>query len=476
MVSRNKIHKIEVQGVIGRYDYIIDFTRGDAKIKAIYAENGHGKTNMLRAIRALTSNNLEDFKQILNLPFRVINIETDNGQVSCVKESSRLCSIRTEKNISEDSEGHSGFLPVYTTDNTCDIEIKLDDINRELENNGDMSNEISDFMKKYWDISSEIRGIVGNVVFLDSNRLQNKQLLDNINRGRYMYGTPRSYRKNAEEYSYNQDISGDNVAGVLQTLTFSLKNEARRINLGDGYRRRDVYYNIVRKIINNGNNVASEEYTNPEKAIRSRAGKIRKSIEKIDSYGLINSREFTKINDAIEELPVDDDSVFENLRGVLIPYLDNLNDQIESFSVIADLIDIFLDAVNTMLNGVELKFNDKENRGEFSIYFLYGDFNDQETPLETGYAAEKLSSGEKHLLILLSVLTICSLNSTSLLLIDEPEISLGIPWQRTLRKYMKRLVGEQGAQIVFATHSPVILDGYNRENIVFDNISENYLV
>ena len=100
----------------------------------------------------------------------------------------------------------------------------------------------------------------------------------------------------------------------------------------------------------------------------------------------------------------------------------------------------------------------------------------EDIKLPRGEKAIKLSSGEKHLLILLSVLTMCSLNSTSLLLIDEPEISLGIPWQRTLRKYMKRLVGEQGAQIVFATHSPVILDGYNRENIVFDNISENYLI
>ncbi len=466
MVSRNRIHRIEVQGVIERYDYNIDFTKGDARIKAIYAENGHGKTNMLRALKALTSNNLEDFKQILHLPFRVINIETDNGQVSCVKESSRLCSISTRR-ISDDDSGK-----LFTINDVRDIEIKLDDINRELEDDEEVPNEISDFMKKYMGISTEIHKIIGNVVFLDSNRLQNKQLLYNINRERYMYGTPRSYRKNAEEYSYNQDISGENVEGVLQILKFSLRNEARRINLGDGYHRRDVYYNIVRKIINNGNNVASVEYSNPEKAIRSKVEKIRKSIKKIDSYGLLNSREFTKINDAIKELPVDDDSVFENLRGVLIPYLDNLNNQIESFSVIADLIDIFLDAVNTMLNGVELKFNEDKIHGEFRIYSRYGDFNDQREPLE----AENLSSGEKHLLILLSVLTICSLNSTSLLLIDEPEISLGISWQKTLRKYMKKLVGEQGTQIVFATHSPVILDGCSRENIIFDNVSKEYLV
>ena len=459
MVSRNRIRKIEVQGVIDRYDYNIDFTKGDARVKAIYAENGHGKTNMLRALRALASNNLEDFKQILHLPFRVINVETGNGQVSCVRESSRLCSIST-KRIFDDNSGK-----LFNINNIRDIEIKLDDINRELEDDEEMPSEISDFMKKYRGISSEINKIIGNVVFLDSNRLQNKRLLHNINNHLYMYNIPQSYRKNLEEYSYNQDISGENVEGVLQTLAFSLKNEARRINLGDGRHRRDVYYNIVYKIINNDNNVHSAEYANPEASIRSRVRKIRESIKKIDSYGLINSREFTKINDAIENLPKGEDSVFENLRGVLIPYLDNLNSQIESFSVIADLIDVFLDAANTMLNGVTLKFNEG-NYGNFSIHSLYGECGNQRMGLE----ARMLSSGEKHLLILLSVLTICSLNSTSLLLIDEPEISLGIPWQRTLRKYMKKLVGEQGAQIVFATHSPVILDGCNRENIIFDHV------
>lgn len=471
MVSRNRIRKIEVQGVIDRYDYIIDFTKGDARIKAIYAENGHGKTNMLRALTSLASNKLEDFKQILHLPFRVINIETDYGQVSCVRESSRACSIST-KRIFDDKSGKLF--------NINDVEIKLDDINRELEDDEEMSNEISDFMKKYRGISMEIHKIIGNVVFLDSNRLQNKRLLHNINSHLYMYNIPHGYRKNAEEYSYNQDISGENVEGVLQTLALSLRNEARRINLGDGRHRRDVYYSIVNKIIINGNNVHSVEYANPEEAIRSKVRKIRESIKKIDSYGLINSREFTKIDDAIENLAEGNESVFENLRGVLIPYLDNLSSQIESFSVISDLIDIFLDAVNTMLNSVNLKFNE-ENCGNFSIHFLYGEFSSQRMGLEAiklpnGEKAKKLSSGEKHLLILLSVLTMCSLNSISLLLIDEPEISLGISWQRTLRKYIKRLVGEQGAQIVFATHSPVILDGCSRENIIFDNVSKEYLV
>jgi len=63
-----------------------------------------------------------------------------------------------------------------------------------------------------------------------------------------------------------------------------------------------------------------------------------------------------------------------------------------------------------------------------------------------------LSSGEKHLLQLY-VETL--LTGPSTILIDEPEISLHIDWQRTLIKNLRILNPE--AQIIVATHSPEIM-------------------
>jgi predicted ATP-dependent endonuclease of OLD family len=63
-----------------------------------------------------------------------------------------------------------------------------------------------------------------------------------------------------------------------------------------------------------------------------------------------------------------------------------------------------------------------------------------------------LSSGEKHLLrILVQALLI----GESSLMIDEPEISLHVDWQKALIHSMRTLNSD--AQLVFATHSPEIM-------------------
>lgn len=63
-----------------------------------------------------------------------------------------------------------------------------------------------------------------------------------------------------------------------------------------------------------------------------------------------------------------------------------------------------------------------------------------------------LSSGEKHLLRILVESLLAGENS---LIIDEPEISMHVDWQKTLINSIRALNSE--AQLIFATHSPEIM-------------------
>jgi predicted ATP-dependent endonuclease of OLD family len=63
-----------------------------------------------------------------------------------------------------------------------------------------------------------------------------------------------------------------------------------------------------------------------------------------------------------------------------------------------------------------------------------------------------LSSGEKHVLRIFIEALLAEENT---LLIDEPEISLHVDWQRRLISGMQQLNG--GAQLILATHSPEIM-------------------
>ena len=92
--------------------------------------------------------------------------------------------------------------------------------------------------------------------------------------------------------------------------------------------------------------------------------------------------------------------------------------------------------------------------------FLVGDkkliINKHEIYVETEdshLSIGALSSGERHILTFLSIVIIAG-RGRDILLIDEPEISLNIKWQRTLLSLLQELVPE--TQIIVASHSPII--------------------
>lgn len=64
-----------------------------------------------------------------------------------------------------------------------------------------------------------------------------------------------------------------------------------------------------------------------------------------------------------------------------------------------------------------------------------------------------LSSGERHLLVLLTIFVIEG-NRRQLFMVDEPEISLNMIWQRKLLPLLNELA--PNAEIIVASHSPSI--------------------
>ncbi|WP_430742091.1 AAA family ATPase [Bacillus atrophaeus] len=119
--------------------------------------------------------------------------------------------------------------------------------------------------------------------------------------------------------------------------------------------------------------------------------------------------------------------------------------------------------------------NEKLNQLEESINVFYKDTNkkiilqrsdtflESEVEfinLETGEKSSvlKLSSGEKQLFILLVSSMLRDTDDEKkgrVLLIDEPELSLHIEWQRQLLNILTNVIGDQ--QLIIATHSPEIV-------------------
>jgi len=82
-------------------------------------------------------------------------------------------------------------------------------------------------------------------------------------------------------------------------------------------------------------------------------------------------------------------------------------------------------------------------------------------------ASEKLSSGEKQML---SFLCYNAFINNSIILVDEPELSLHVDWQRLLL----RILMQQGTQnqFIVATHSPFIYAKYPEKELRLDKGNE----
>jgi predicted ATPase len=78
----------------------------------------------------------------------------------------------------------------------------------------------------------------------------------------------------------------------------------------------------------------------------------------------------------------------------------------------------------------------------------------------TTISPQQLSSGEKHLLkLFIEVVSVAD----SSIIIDEPELSLHIDWQKTLLQNMNIL--NPSAQLIVATHSPEVMSGIEDSKI-----------
>jgi len=180
-----------------------------------------------------------------------------------------------------------------------------------------------------------------------------------------------------------------------------------------------------------------EQYTFPDNFSR-RFQKNKKfllpALEKLERSRLrellINFLE-EKMQHEIVESP----KIFRSLLFNILGELDYKNKNLESIS---QLVEVFN---KHLYRGKRIEITNKSAKIVL----------DKVTQKE--HSLDKLSSGERHLLTLLTVVLVFGA-SRDFILIDEPEISLNMEWQRDLLPLLNEL--SPGAQIIVATHSPSI--------------------
>lgn len=119
----------------------------------------------------------------------------------------------------------------------------------------------------------------------------------------------------------------------------------------------------------------------------------------------------------------------------------------ETVNKIFSKLNFFKDTINELFAETEKKLDEDNNKISF-----------KDTKNDTPIYPHQLSSGEKQMLIILLKALIQD-NQPAIMIMDEPEISLHVDWQRKLIRLIREL--NPNVQLIIATHSPaMIMDGW----------------
>jgi predicted ATP-binding protein involved in virulence len=161
--------------------------------------------------------------------------------------------------------------------------------------------------------------------------------------------------------------------------------------------------------------------------------KAKIKFDKLSKYNLVKLEPFTAAKY---------DKKYANTLKIYFEDFD------KKYSIFADLItklELFTDIINNRLLFKSVKISPEKG------FFIESD-NANEVSLEV------LSSGEKQEIILFYNL-IFKTSKDTLLLIDEPEMSLHVTWQHRFIEDLISIAKVNGFKAIVATHSPQIING-----------------
>jgi predicted ATP-binding protein involved in virulence len=124
-------------------------------------------------------------------------------------------------------------------------------------------------------------------------------------------------------------------------------------------------------------------------------------------------------------------------------YVKDASQKLDVFNSLLSRVDLFKELI-------ERRFLDKTLRIDRESGFKIISKTGRDVPLD------RLSSGEQHQLILVFDL-LFDVKEDSLILIDEPELSLHVAWQKTFIESLTRIISLNAFDVLLATHSPAVV-------------------
>lgn len=425
------IKNVVLEGIHQRYNLDIDFHE---TLNVLHGQNGTGKSTLIHILANIANN---DFLRFIYLDFSLIRVTYSDGnfvEITQVNEEGARYTVKSKSSL----ELEFTKVEALETLNGLDDERFRRD-------------------------------------FLTDLMVRQKQFIEVNELPKIKSSYFPAFRTMLEAWSSQEEdarrVYGRNGPSVSKVTSFARNLFGRFLPSINYPSPLDIEYNLreeIRdaqlKIGRYESSIFSQSFVRVFSAILSGAegdaGVAEKLLEEISE--LTNASAISVMNDfqgpsyAYAELQRligssrESQKLASSAAGALTVYRDALLERQQFQAEIFAKINKYFDAVNAFLDQKELRYEPDSHRRIPKVGLKFPD--------GTWSSVKVMSSGERQLLTMLYAVT--KMSSDSLVLIDEPELSLHIDWQEEL---LSKMMGQLGArQIIVCTHSPSIAADYDQ--------------
>jgi len=428
MSNPPRIKSITVKGLFNQFDHHIELNQ-EERITILHGINGVGKTTILQMIAR--SFNFGHF--YFNPPFSYFEIESTNEKKLIIKKDDRYdfkyFFLNQEKFSFDDlykksilkavpflKERNGVFYDSHYVDyneplSLIDIEkLSLTDVEERYKYYGIPSRESvfkSEFNSKF---------IYIPIHFIKSSRILSME-----------------YRKKSQTIRDTVKIYASEFRQIIKTAMEDYAKKTQELEQTFPFRVLDV----------------SEYYIGD--VLKERIKTLQEKRQELRNIKLLPATDLPLMNsESISKLE-------KNYSTLMSFYVKDSEEKLKVLEPLGQKIKLFLNIINGKFQGKELRID--ENKG-----FIIIGKDKKEIDLSL------LSSGEQHELVMFYDL-IFKVEPNTLVMIDEPELSLHVTWQNKFIDELKQIVELSKFDVLIATHSSTII-GKNSHLMVRLGVNE----
>jgi predicted ATP-binding protein involved in virulence len=440
-----RIERIAVKKLFGIFDHDIHLN-ADARMTIIHAPNGYGKTVLFKMLNGLFNSR---YSELRTIPFDVFSIYFSDGRYLEVRKE------RTSEKISEAKE----------------IEVRL----LQKDGKGSQANTIAVSDEQSSDLAAFWTDQIEELTRISQHKWRyeptGEQLDGNGVVERFGYAVSKALADTREDQiQWFKEIKDSIQVHLIESQRlFDFSSDAGHRLYTSGFRSTaapglnvksysdDLVKSIEKQLASYASISSSLDRTFPSRVL---AQNVSTDLTKEDLKAKIDRLEAQRVRliesgvldrDENSDFHIQGQEIDESTKRILAIYAKDMEEKLRVFGDISDRIELFKRVVNKKFSYKEIGVNSKDGLVLTSRLPNGAKGSGQSLP------PASLSSGEQHELVLLYEL-LFRVKKNTLVLVDEPELSLHVGWQVDFLSDFQEIAQLAELDILIATHSPSLIN------------------